>query len=93
MAHIFTIQFSYLNADQYALVNVSSQGKESSFHIQFHDCALDPIILSNHLRYSGLDGYKYIDVYKNEDAKHLLDCIGQEVAKHVTTALTDKKDM
>ena len=71
MGKIFTIEIDY-DVDKYrALVSVLEFKGGPFFHIQLIDNFLKEIFQVEHIRYKGMDGYQYCDVY-NDDLSAVL---------------------
>lgn len=72
MGKIFTIEFQYVNCRHNALVSVGDTGKNPFFHIQLIDERLQKIFSTEHIRYSGAEGYQHLDFYKYPFTREML---------------------
>ena len=71
MGKIFTIEIDYYVYKHRALVSVLEFEGGPFFHIQLMDSFLKETFQVEHIRYTGMDGYRYCDVY-NDDLSAVL---------------------
>ena len=71
MGKIFTIEIDYDVCKHRALVSVLEFKGGPFFHIQLIDSFLKEVFQVEHIRYKGMDGYQYCDLY-NDDLSAVL---------------------
>ena len=92
MSRIFSVEIEYAVYKHKALVSVCGLNQEPVFHIQFIDDFLKQIFGTEHIRYRGIDGYQYCDVYDDDLAGIIIDRIAKAIEQKLTgrTALIRK---
>jgi hypothetical protein len=73
MGKIFSIEIEYDIYKHLAVVSVLDFNEGPFFHIQLVDPFLKEIFQLEHIRYKGIDGYRYCDLYNNDLSVVLLD--------------------
>jgi hypothetical protein len=73
MGKIFSIEIEYDIYKHLAVVSVLDHEDNRFFHIQLMDPFLKEIFQIEHIRYKGMDGYRYCDLYNNDLSVVLLD--------------------
>ncbi|HEY0579652.1 MAG TPA: hypothetical protein VGC75_02995 [Candidatus Nitrosocosmicus sp.] len=83
MGRIFQLNFSFLNRKHRALISVGNNLKEPYVHVQLIDSLFKKLFSTEHIRYRGMHGYKYLEIYQDPFLKRLLEVIAVEVEKEV----------
>jgi hypothetical protein len=80
MSKIFCVEVESSFLDRHkALVSVYTLQQEPIFHIQFIDDFLQEIFGTEHIRYKGADGYRYCDVYNDDQAVLLIERLAKAI--------------
>lgn len=79
MGKIFSIEIEYALYTHKALVSVSRIDNEPVFHVQFVDSFLKEIFQTEHIRYEGVYGYQFCDVYDDDLAEVIIDQIAKAI--------------
>ena len=79
MGKIFSVEIEYGICKHKALVSVCYLNEEPVFHVQLMDTFLREIFGQEHIRYRGLDGYHYCDIFEDELSMEIIDRIGTAI--------------
>lgn len=79
MGKIFSVEIEYALYTHKALVSVSRINNEPVFHVQFVDSFLKEIFHTEHIRYEGINGYQFCDVYDDDLAEVIIDRIAKAI--------------
>jgi alpha-galactosidase/6-phospho-beta-glucosidase family protein len=83
MKKIFSVAFTYLNYKSKAIISVAQNEDQSYYHIQFIDKGINHLLFTQHIRYKGDDGYKYLDLYLHPSCRELLEVINSAIRKEL----------
>ena len=84
MGKIFTIKIVNDLYDHQALVSVLYFQGGPFFHIQLIDPLSKEIFQLEHIRYKGMNGYKFCDVYNNDLSEKLIGRIANAIEQKLT---------
>ena len=79
MGKIFSVEIEHSLYTYKALVSVSRKNNEPVYHIQFIDSFLKEIFQTEHIRYEGINGYQFCDVYDDDLAEVIIDQIARAI--------------
>ena len=79
MSKIFSVEIEYSVYKHTALVSVSGLNTEPIFHVQFMDNFLKEIFQTEHIRYTGTEGYQDYDLYEDDLAAMIIDRIANAI--------------
>jgi hypothetical protein len=72
MGKIFSVEIEYALYTHKALVSVSRINNEPVYHVQFIDSFLKEIFQTEHIRYEGVNGYQFCDLYDDDLAEVII---------------------
>jgi hypothetical protein len=81
MPLITTIFFNCFGKKLKAVLSINDCSVDMKFHFEIFDEGLINILTTSHLRFTGSDGYKNIDLYKLADAKEIIDSIMEQMER------------
>ena|SRR5215203_1202543 len=84
MGKIFSIEIEYDVYKHLAVVSVLDYKDKPFFHIQLIDPFLQEIFQVEHIRYRGIDGYQYSNLYNNDLSVELLNRIAKAIEQKLS---------
>jgi hypothetical protein len=83
MGRIFQLNFSFLNRKHRALISIGNSLKEPYVHVQLIDSLFQKLFSTEHIRYKGVHGYKYLELYQDPFLRKLIEAIAVEVENEI----------
>jgi hypothetical protein len=84
MGKIFSIEIDYNVYKHHALVSVLDFEGGPFFHIQLFDPFLMDTFQVEHIRYTGINGYRYGDWYDDAVSSSIMDRIARAIEKELS---------